>query len=121
MFKFVYEILVLSPLRTVYMYGPEFHGFGFWGGRSDAQICAVLTGTAEKFWNSNENECTSLIEQKFYSIQVTVESVVYFTSIFYLLKTLSECITRRFRTRRRYHVQYIDEIISPEKKTRLLY
>ena len=94
MFKTFYHELILRPLKTVYIYGPECHGLGFWAGKTNAQICASLTGTAETFWNNNVPECTDLIDQKFYSLQVTIESIFYFTALFYIAKTIGSYLTR---------------------------
>ena len=74
----VWNQLVLRPLRKLYDYGPEWGGLGFWGGRAPAQVCAEMTKYSELFWLDNMADCHTLINNKFYSFQVVLETAAYF-------------------------------------------
>lgn len=53
------------PLETLYLHGPSFGGYGFWGGSDMSTICATSTGTEARFWEShNEYECERLVDKK---------------------------------------------------------
>jgi hypothetical protein len=98
-FGTIYGHLILHPLRKIYEFGPDLHGFGFWGGKSPAQICAAISGTAELFWLHNLDDCLEIIDTKFYSVQVTMESVVYFILLFSVIQFLYQRLCERMHVR----------------------
>ena len=82
MISTIYNVLILNPLRKLYFHGPTLNGWGFWGSKTRAQICYALTPTSELFWETHRAECDLLIEQHFYGIQVSVESLLHVTLIY---------------------------------------
>ena len=94
----LYRLLIIRPLRRVYEHGPELKGFGFWGGKSPAQICATVTAHSELFWIQHHAECETIIDQKFYSLQVTIEACVYFFCMFCIARLLYILILLRLQS-----------------------
>ena len=90
MIRWLYESMFIDPLRKLYLFGPGWLQFGFWGGKPEAEICQSLTLFSESFWLDNMKECKDLIHKRFFSFQVSVEIVLYFLGIFYCVKFITE-------------------------------
>jgi hypothetical protein len=97
MLQQLYSHLVVKPLRTLYEYGPEILGVGFWGGKTPSQICAALTGTPEDFWAQNPVPCSSLIDRKFLAVQVTLEAVAHFACMYAAASLVLSIVVARAR------------------------
>ena len=82
----IYQWVIIRPLRRLYIYGPSFMEYGFWGGRSSSQICQSITTYSEAFWQSNVSACEDIIETKFRAFHITVEIIVYFMLLYQLAK-----------------------------------
>lgn len=85
---FLYYLVFLMPLEKLYLYGPTFRGWGFWGGRKWDDICSELTQVDAEFWHNNKKECANLIERHFFQFVVFIQVVVYF----YILYKVFTCI-----------------------------
>ena len=77
----IYKYLFIEPLRTIYMYGPCFHGMGFWNGSENSRICSQMTDYSEVFWLQHPMECEYMIHARFIAFKNTCEVVIYFFSI----------------------------------------
>ena len=81
---YVYDLVIVSPLRKLYFFGPGTSQFGLWGGMGNTEICQSLSPLSTFFWQSHPEECNILLETKFYSFRVTIELLIYFTLLYRL-------------------------------------
>ena len=58
----------------MYRNGPL--AFGFWGGKSNSEICAILTNVNEDLWNNNVHTCNSLIERHYNSFAIVIQFII---------------------------------------------
>jgi hypothetical protein len=72
-----------APLRWVYLFGPSISGYGFWEGKSAAEICSRVTDVKASFWEMDRNrgECLNLIETKVHAFTIGVVVVGIWTVI----------------------------------------
>ena len=82
-----YHLVFVTPLQRLYMQAPEWHGFGGWSSKEPAQICAIMTNTAEGLWREKSDICDDLIEKRFQSICIVFETIFYFYLILKLCQT----------------------------------
>lgn len=73
----VHTFIIKTPLRRLYMLGPELSGYGFWQGRAPADICATLGGNAAHFWMDHHEECSARIERQFESFYCATTTGIY--------------------------------------------
>ena len=78
-----------SPLYTLFRKGPLLNGFGFWGGKSDSEICSVLTNVDSKIWIDNSEQCSELIQRHYESFSVSLYTLL---SFFFIMKCF-HCIS----------------------------
>jgi hypothetical protein len=106
----IYDWLIIEPLRRLYIYGPSVYNIGFWEGKEESEICQVITNHKQIFWEQNENECHTLITNRFQSFKTTVEVCIYFVLMFRLLnmllinfslKQLFQCCIRKQEVKKR--------------------
>lgn len=88
----VYFYLFLSPLATLWRYGPTLWGYGFWGGKEAVDICAELTTVPAAHWCEHSAECATLLGKNFQAFAVLAQSLAY---MYCLYKALS-LLTRLF-------------------------
>ena len=88
-FEVCYNIVIKKPLFSLYLNGPSYLSFGFWGGMSEAEICAKETSYSELFWIQNSVDCQEIIASKFNSWFICFEIVVYFFCLYKLIMNLS--------------------------------
>lgn len=74
--------LLISPLETLYFYGPSFMGVGFWGGASNDVICADIVNRVveSSHWRTSQeniDECQRIVNGKFRTFLVTWVSILY--------------------------------------------
>jgi hypothetical protein len=72
----IYDVLFVNPLRTLYLNGTTI--LGFWNGQSPLQICAQVTQQSELFWQQHPHDCNVIVEQRFSAALSTVHILVYF-------------------------------------------
>jgi hypothetical protein len=106
---------VLGPLYHVYINGPTWAGYGFWGGARDPDICFAISGVSAQHWEANRGQCALLIERKAYafalatlflgtllvSVYALSAAVHYFCTIRPIAQALAQLgapITRRLST-----------------------
>ncbi len=90
----IYHFIIIFPIRRLYMNGPDmFSGIGGWGGKTNAQICSIMTDTAEYIWIQQDKACGDLIQRRFESILIVCETSFY---IFILCKILYDAINHFF-------------------------
>ncbi len=73
----IYDVLFVNPLRTLYLNGTTI--LGFWNGQSALQICAQVTHQSELFWQQHPHDCSVIVEQRFAAALSTVQILLYFT------------------------------------------
>ena len=78
----IYTILIIHPLKQLYLNGPQVLNVGFWEGQPLNVICHHMTGQPETFWQRHEYECVQLIDDKFESYLTMVEISAYFYCLF---------------------------------------
>lgn len=83
-FRFVYDRLIFLPFMQLYLSGPALGGYGFWGGRDEAFICAAKTTMSQFFWENHPGMCREIIERDAHSFMMTVAVTVYFYSLIHL-------------------------------------
>lgn len=80
-----YDKLITEPLRLFYFVGP------WWGNAPTTEICYELTGVKASWWAENDDrmaECAALLERHFVSWDVTIMTVLYVTTLTFLLVNL---------------------------------
>lgn len=82
----LYDFLIVRPLQNLYLNGPEVFGVGFWQGKKTSEICHSVTSYTEVFWKKNTDQCAEIVQQKFQSFFITVQTVIYFFLLYHLLK-----------------------------------
>ena len=82
----IYETLLIAPVRRLYLLGPDLFG---WNGKTKSQICTIITNTPEYIWDNNLQECDNLIEKKFTSIFVIMETVFYLLLLYQIFSSLT--------------------------------
>ena len=75
---YYYDSIVIWPYERLYRMGPGFGNFGFWGGRSVTDICALMTGVGIEHWQRNTEDCEDLVHRQCRSHAVLLETVVYY-------------------------------------------
>jgi len=74
-----FAYLLWIPLMIVYMDGPSLWGYGFWLGRSNADICSALTHVDASFWSpghgANDLKCLQTIFHKVEAFIIFVQLV----------------------------------------------
>lgn len=73
-----YRRVVFGPLVRLYLRGPAVNGWGFWGGRPVAEVCATASNVAVEFWERNPEVCAMLVERNVDGMVVAFETVVYY-------------------------------------------
>lgn len=73
----VYKWLLVSPLEKLYFGGPQLYGYGFWGGRESADICAELTSAPASFWHKESDQCNQLLGKQFRAFMVALETLLW--------------------------------------------
>lgn len=66
--------MTYNILYNIYRTGPLV--FGFWGGKSDSEICSILTNVNEELWNNNMNTCHTLIQKHYNSFAIVVQFII---------------------------------------------
>lgn len=113
-----YEKFILFPLGRLYLLGPTLYGWGFWGGTDISHICASKTHLNSEFWKQNPSQCIQMIGKNFYSIIVGVETIVYFLTLWTLLKLFFYCIKqmKSFLCVKKTSTNWTNWILGPKNK-----
>jgi hypothetical protein len=92
----LYNLLFVNPLVTLYLEGPSFNGYGFWGNQEPADVCSAMTNVPAKFWLQNPNECMRTISKRSHSFVVMVRFGLYCLTLFMLVLSIfvRVCIVR---------------------------
>lgn len=75
------------PLQSLYFNGPNIGNFGFWNGKSYADICSQLTNVPAHTWETDvlKIECLELINKNFNSFYITILFILYIYIIYILI------------------------------------
>jgi len=82
------DLFLSAPLRALFRKGPSW--LGGWQGRGQADMCAEMTNSPATFWIAHRLECTDIVEKKFQSYQIVVQTLAYA----YLIFTMAGLIVR---------------------------
>lgn len=85
---FVYDAVIVRPLRELYMKGPHFSSLGFWMGMEDHDICAEMTSTSSDIWRDRRDHCLSVIEKRFESVHVLLRTAILWLILYKMLQLL---------------------------------
>ena len=98
----VYDFFVINPLRKLYFFGPSVLHVGFWGGKTNSEICQSITTYSESFWEDNPFQCDQIVEKKFNSFCVTIETLVYFVVLYQIIANSSRfCFFEIFKCKKK--------------------
>lgn len=87
--QWVYELVWLGPLENLYWNGPVFlNNYGFWGGESPENICHDLTTVRSGHWIENDDICQELLNRRFQSFIVGINTFIYFYIIYRIINRL---------------------------------
>ena len=73
-----YKVIIIDPLKYLYLQGPRMFNIGFWEGKPIHEICGEMSSESELFWLMHINECAQMIDDKFFSYVTMMEIGVYF-------------------------------------------
>ena len=93
--------MITNPLYILYRKGPRMNGFGFWEGKSDAEMCSILTNTMNDIWLNNPSDCIEIINRNYGSFVISIYTLL-------LVFLFWKCITMFF---------YYVFVIKPLKKS----
>lgn len=80
-FYSIYCVIFAVPLFYLWAKGPSFAGYGFWGGKSYAEICSHITSVDVDFWRQsvdNMIKCEGIINDKWDVFLTGCTSILYF-------------------------------------------
>lgn len=60
----IYLFVIVIPLFYIYVNGPSFHGYLFWGGKSLPDICASITKVDAHFWTATTDSVMFFIDKQ---------------------------------------------------------
>jgi hypothetical protein len=86
---------VVHLLHTVYTRGPNWQGFGFWGGKAHVDICASMTNTSSGLWLALPDFCDKYIYDRVYNFYLFTRSLVVIGALVYLSCGLMQ-VTKTF-------------------------
>lgn len=82
----LHDVFIRRPLHSLYFNGPSFHGYGFWGGISPEDACAVISpGTSAYFWISNMSQCDLIMDKRFVAFLTAIEVLTYMFYVYRLI------------------------------------
>ncbi len=92
----LYNLLFVQPLVTLYLEGPSFNGYGFWGNQEPADVCSAMTNVPANFWLQNPNECMRTISKRSHSFMVMVRFGLYCLTLLMIVLSVfvRMCIVR---------------------------
>ena len=95
---FLYRHLIFLPFMQLYVQGPTLAGYGFYGGRDEAVICAAKTTMSQFFWEHHPVMCREIIERDVNSLVMTMAVVMWFYMLVHLylvLQTVMQVALKR--------------------------
>lgn len=101
--RWILYIFIEIPLRELYFHGPSMHGYGFWKGLSNSQICAELTQVEESHWVTNISTCNSLVHRQFEAFLIIIYFCIYgIVMVSLIYNFISCCYHRNFNKYKRH-------------------
>ena len=82
-----------TPLYTLYRKGPSLNGFGFWCGRTNIEICSILTNTNMLVWSDNDQKCLDIITRHYESFEVVIHILLLSIAVYKVVSYISTYIT----------------------------
>ena len=102
------------PLRALYFEGPELNGYGFWGGRTEQDVCARASGIDSALLHEHPEMCTEILNRKFQSFLLCARLILLVFTIYKVwnIVTVYYTVTRPLRTERRAYRQEMLELLG---------
>lgn len=76
--RYILFYLFEQPLLYIFLFGPELHGYGFWGGKDITSICARTTGVQVSHWENNRYLCETIVYRQFTGYITGFYAIIYF-------------------------------------------
>jgi len=70
-----FAILFIIPITELYK-------LGFGTGKTDSEICALITNIDATIWTRNMASCTDLIDNRLHSIYIMTENLLYYFGVY---------------------------------------
>lgn len=87
-----FKTVVQWPLRTLYLSGPWLGGYGFWNGRSPADICTILNRAPGSLWEREGFEiCLRMVEDQTVAFVVGCNTTLACLLVLYLVVRFMCC------------------------------
>jgi hypothetical protein len=85
-FDGIKNLVFVRPMHTLYLHGPLFHGYGFWGGQAHEDICAALMpGTSALFWLAHADQCAAVIDKRLDAFVTASATFLYIYALYKLI------------------------------------
>lgn len=88
----LYSWIVWLPLMQLYLKGPTLHGYGFWNGKADRDICAQLSNLSSDAFHRDPYSCFRLLFQHVDSFLIAT----HFLTLLFLLYCCLQYVYYRF-------------------------
>ena len=89
----IYLTILGRPLFFLLQNGPMLQGqlfrFGFYGGKTTAEICEDTTSVSKLYWATENKQCNEIIQKKIDSFVILFFSLFYF---YYVISLFSFCV-----------------------------
>ncbi len=82
------------PTQQLYLKGPSWGSWGFWGGRAPEDICHILTGVDSEFWVSSESaqwKCMEMIDRQYMGYTILFVHLCFILLISVFLCKMARC------------------------------
>lgn len=88
MMKRFFDATLVRLMTKIYLEGPYLWGYGFWGGRAPADICAQTTNIPSLHWFNHPEECWALIDKNVTAICIGIGLITCFLMIYQYFSAL---------------------------------
>lgn len=90
-----YDRFIFLPFFTLYLHGPRLAGYGFWGGRSPAEICSTITTLPQQIFLLDPELCNGIMRRETESIVLSCMVVLYFYYATHVMSALHGLIHKQ--------------------------
>lgn len=89
--------LIIRPMVYLFLWFPNFYGFGFYNGQEYQEICSSISSISSVMWNNQLYKplCYEIISKKFNSFLYTSLILVYFFATLTILKNFVYLIKKK--------------------------
>lgn len=89
--------LIIRPLVYIYLWFPNFYGFGFYSGQEYQEICSSISSISSIMWNNHLYKplCYELISKKFNVFLYTNLILIYFFVVLIAVKNVFYLVIKK--------------------------